>query len=136
MPINQRRPDTPLANSPEPRFVQDSIKKPKTWQKMNAEEKGAKKAELVKKGGMERFLQYKDSVSTEATNRREASINKAAADKKMTRAQYERWYAKNEKKDDAKPAGLQVGKACKRTDEKGSCVDGKTRGGDSLNDIN
>ena len=43
---------------------------------------------------------------------------------------------KDAKKPDAQPKGLQIGKACKRTDKKGSCSDGGTRGGDSLNDIN
>jgi hypothetical protein len=105
MAINQVRPDTPLADTPEPRFVQDTIKQ-KTWQRMTVEEKGAKKAELIKKGGMERFKKYKDSVSTEATNRRESSIDKAAANKGMTRAEYERWYKKNERKPNAPMEGL------------------------------
>jgi len=133
MPINQRRPDTPLATSPEPRFVQDTIK-PKTWQKMTIEEKGNKKKELIKKGGMERFLQYKDSVSTEATNRRDAEINKAASNKGMTVAEYQRWYKKEAKKPDAPVEGLEIGKACKRGESKGSCSTGRTNKGESLRD--
>lgn len=133
MAINQTRPDTPLAATPEPRFVQDTIK-PKTWQKMTVAEKGAKKAELIKKGGMERFLQYKDSVSTDATNRREAEINKAASNKGMTRAEYEKWYKKQSKKPDAPLEGLEISKACKRGETKGSCSTGQSNRGESLKD--
>lgn len=133
MAINQVRPDTPLANTPEPRFLQDTIK-PKTWQKMTIVEKGDKKKELIKQGGMQRFLQYKDSVSTEATNRRDAEINKAASDKGMTIAEYQRWYKKNEKKPDAPVEGLEIGKACKRGETKGSCSTGTSNKGESLKD--
>jgi hypothetical protein len=99
MAINQKRPDTPLASTPEPRTVQDTIK-PKTWQRMTVAEKGAKKAELIKKGGMELFKKYKDSISTDATNRREAEINKAAASRGMSRDEYAKWYKSNKKKPD------------------------------------
>jgi hypothetical protein len=94
-----------------------------------------KKAELIKQGGFERFKQYKDSISTDATNRREADFAKAAANRGMTTAEYSKYLVKNAKKPDAQPDGLEVGKACKRGDTKGSCVDGGTRGGDSLKDI-
>lgn len=75
------------------------VKKP-TWQQMTQAEKAAKKTELVTKGGFQRFKQYKDSISAEATNRREAEINKAASNKGMTRAEYEKWYKKQSKKPD------------------------------------
>lgn len=133
MAINQVRPDTPLADTPQPRFVQDTIK-PKTWQRMTVTEKGAKKAELIEKGGMERFKKYKDSISTDATNRREADVDKAAANKGMTRAEYERWYKKNEKKPNSPIEGLEIGKACKRGKTTGSCVTGETYRGQSLKD--
>lgn len=120
-----KRPDTPLAETPEPITVQDTIK-PKTWQQMSAGEKGAKKVELVKKGGMNLFLKYKDSISTDATNRREGEINKAASSKGMTRAEYEKWYKKNQKKPDVSPSGdnaISLKEAregdCKTTSKKG-----------------
>jgi hypothetical protein len=135
MPINQVRPDTPLANTPEPRIVQDTIK-PKTWQRMTVAEKGAKKAELIKKGGMERFKQYKDSISTDATNRREAEINKAAANKGMTKEEYAKWYKKNEKKPDQPCGDLDIKGANKRGASKGSCSTGVKNKGESLKDTN
>jgi hypothetical protein len=89
--------ELPLSNN-------DTIK-PKTWQKMTITEKASKKNELLKQGGMPRFLEYKDSISTDATNRREAEINKAASSRGMTRSEYERWYKKNEKKPDVPASG-------------------------------
>lgn len=68
-----KRPDTPLASTTEP-----------TWQKMTQAEKGAKKQELIKKGGIERFNQYKDSINTDAENRRNATFEKNAATRGMT----------------------------------------------------
>jgi deoxyribodipyrimidine photolyase len=56
----------------------------KTWQQMSAGEKGAKKAELVKKGGFERFKQYKDSISNDATSRLSADFGTNAAKREMT----------------------------------------------------
>ena len=66
-----QRPDTPLANTPDPRFTvsQDSIKPKQTWQKMSVVEKGNKKAQLIKEGGIEKFKKYKDSVSEDANKR-------------------------------------------------------------------
>jgi hypothetical protein len=72
----------------------------KTWQQMTAGEKGAKKVELIKQGGMELFKKYKDSISTDATNRREAEINKAAASRGMSRDEYAKWYKSNKNKPD------------------------------------
>ncbi len=46
------------------------------------------------------------------------------------------WQADRQKGPDAQPDGLEVGKACKRGDRKGSCSTGATMGGDSLKDIN
>jgi len=133
MPINQVRPDTPLAATPEPRFVQDTIK-PKTWQKMTVEEKGNKKKELINQGGMERFIKYKDSISTDATNRRNADFAKGAATRGMTTAEYSKYLEKNKNKPDAQPEGLEIGKACKRGATKGSCSTGVSNRGESLRD--
>jgi len=110
------RKDIPLANTPEPRFVQDTIK-PKVM--TYAEKRAAQ--ELVKQKNREL---------------RENVLNRNAAARGMTRAEVQKQQKIDAKKPDAQPAGLQVGKACKRTDKKGSCSDGGTRGGDSLNDIN
>lgn len=133
MALNNKRLDTPLATSPEARFVSDTIK-PKTWQKMTIAEKGAKKTDLIKQGGMNLFLKYKDSISTDATNRREADINKAATSRGMTKSEYERWYKKNEKKPDAPVDGLMIKEACKRGETKGSCSTGQSNRGESLRD--
>ena len=93
-----RRKDTPLAPT-----VVDTVKTQapkKTWQQMSAAEKGNKKKELIAKGGIQNFNKYKDSISTDATNRREAEINKAATNRGMTVAEYQKWYKKNERKPD------------------------------------
>jgi hypothetical protein len=95
-----KRKDTPLAPT-----VTDTVKTQtpkKTWQQMTAGEKGAKKVELVKKGGIELFNTYKDSISKEAMGRREAEIKNAASNKKMTVAEYQIWYKKNKNKPDVK----------------------------------
>lgn len=115
-----------------PKTVQDT--NPITWQQMTQAQKAAKKAELIKQGGFERFKQYKDSISTDATNRREADFAKAAAQRGMTTAEYSKYLAKNAKKADAGLDGLEIGKACKRGKDKGSCVTGQTYRGDSLRD--
>jgi hypothetical protein len=106
MAINQSRPDTPLAATPEPRFVQDTIK-PKTWQQMSITEKGNKKKELIKSGGMERFIKYKDSISAEATNKREVAFNKAAANAGMSTKEYSKFLEKRSKMPDVGLDGLQ-----------------------------
>ena len=109
---------------------------PVTWQQMTQAQKAAVKKALVDKGGFQLFQTYKDSVSTDATNRREADFTKAAANRGMTTAEYSKYLVKNAKKPDAQPDGLEVGKACKRGDTKGSCSTGATMGGDSLRDVN
>ena len=48
--------------------------------------------------------------------------------------EYRRYLAKNAKKKDVGLDGLQIGKACKRGEKKGSCTTGQTMGGDSLRD--
>jgi len=50
--------------------------------------------------------------------------------------EYKKYLAKNAKKKDVGLAGLEVGKACKRGEKKGSCSTGQTMGGDSLRDVN
>lgn len=79
----------------------------KTWQQMTQGEKGAKKAELIKQGGFERFKQYKDSISTDATSRLDANFAKGAAKKGMTVDQYREYLAKNAKKCDVGLDGMQ-----------------------------
>lgn len=105
--------ELPLSNN-------DTIK-PKTWQKMTITEKASKKNELLKQGGMPRFLEYKDSISTDATNRRETDINKTASEKGMTRVEYEKWYKKNKNKPDAPVCNLNTEKS---DGGKGSCTTG------------
>lgn len=50
--------------------------------------------------------------------------------------QYKKYLAKNAKKKDVGLDGLEIGKACKRGEKKGSCSTGQTMGGDSLKDTN
>lgn len=107
---------------------------PVTWQQMTQAQKAAKKAQLVKQGGFERFQQYKDSISNDATQRRDADFAKSAAIKGMSVDQYRDYLAKNAKRADAGLDGLETGKANKRGEKKGSCSTGQTMGGDSLRD--
>lgn len=72
----------------------------KTWQKMTAGEKGAKKKELVEKGGIELFNKYKDSIGKEAMGRIQGEFNKGAASMGMTPEQYSRYLDKQKKKPD------------------------------------
>lgn len=78
----------------------DTIPKPKAWQKMTAGERGAKKAELVKKGGIELFNKYKDSISKEATGKLQTEFEKGAKSKGMTNEQYSRYLEKQKRKPD------------------------------------
>jgi len=72
----------------------------KTWQKMTAGEKGAKKKELVEKGGIELFNKYKDSVGKEAMGRIQGEFNKGASSMGMTPEQYSRYLDRQKKKPD------------------------------------
>ena len=114
MPINQVRPDTPLANTPEPRFVQDTIK-PKVM--TYAEKRAAQ--EIVK----QKNIRARDSI-----------LNRNAAAKGMTRAEVQAQQKKDKNKPDAPLEGLETGKACKRGSSKGSCSTGQTNRGESLRD--
>jgi hypothetical protein len=69
------------------------VKKP-TWQEMTQAERAAIKINL----GPEKFKTYKDSVSTDATNRREAILNRNAAARGMTRAEVQADQEKNKNK--------------------------------------
>jgi len=109
---------------------------PITWQQMTQAQKAAVKKALVDKGGYQLFQTYKDSVSTEAENKRNADFAKGAAIRGMTTAEYSKYLEKNNKKPDAQPDGLEVGKCNKRGKDKGSCSTGQTYRGDSLRDIN
>lgn len=133
MAINQTRPDTPLAATPEPRFVQDSTKT-RTWQQMSVAEKGAKKTELIKKGGLERFKQYKDSVSADASDRANKMFEKNAATRGMTVEELRKSNARDARKGPVPQEGLEIGKACKRGATKGSCSTGVSNRGESLRD--
>lgn len=73
-----------------------SVKKP-TWQEMTQAERAAIKTNL----GPEKFKKYKDSVSTDATNRRETILNRNAAARGMTRAEVQAQQKKDKKKPDA-----------------------------------
>lgn len=109
------------------------VKKP-TWQQMTQAQKSAKKAELMGKGGIERFKQYKDSISADATSRREADFAKGAAKRGMTPAEYSAYIKKQAKSGDAPLEGLDIKGATKRGDSKGSCRTGQKNEGESLKD--
>jgi hypothetical protein len=72
----------------------------KTWQQMSAGEKGAKKKELVEKGGIQLFNKYKDSIGKEAMGRIQGEFNKGASSMGMTPEQYSRYLDKQKKKPD------------------------------------
>lgn len=72
----------------------------KTWQQMSAGEKGAKKKELVEKGGIALFNKYKDSIGKEAMGRIQGEFNKGATSMGMTPEQYSRYLDKQKKKPD------------------------------------
>jgi hypothetical protein len=116
-----------------PKTVQNT--NPITWQQMTQPQKAAVKTALVAKGGLQLFLKYKDSISTDATNRREGEINRAASEMGMTRAKYEKWYEKQKRKPNQPCGDLNISGANKRGEKKGSCSTGQSMGGDSLKDI-
>jgi hypothetical protein len=94
-----KRKDTPLAPT-----VFDSIKKQepkKTWQQMTQGEKGAKKKELVEKGGIGLFNKYKDSIGKQAMGKIQVEFEKGAKAKGMTNEQYSKYLEKQKRKPDA-----------------------------------
>jgi hypothetical protein len=68
--------------------------------------------------------------------KREDFLRNMAAAGFTDEEEYKKYLAKNAKKKDAGLDGLEVNKACKRGDKKGSCSTGQTMGGDSLKDTN
>jgi len=95
----------------------DKVNTPITWQQMTQAQKAAKKAELVKQGGFEKFKQYKDSISANATSKLDADFEKNAAKRGMTVDQYRSYLAQNAKKADCGLDGMQgpnfnSGKSC------------------------
>ncbi len=104
-----------------------TVKKP-TWQKMTQAQRAAIKTQL----GPEKFKIYKDSVSEDATNRREVILNRNANARGMTRAEVQAQQEKDKKKPDAVKEDLTD--CTKRTDKKGSCTTGNTGGGQSTKD--
>lgn len=118
--------DTPLSPTPEARFtaVNDSIKPRQSWQQMSQVEKGAKKKELIGKGGIERFNKYKDSISTDATNRVNKQFEKNAATRGMTVEQLR----KDNKKPNISIEGLNDGKS-EKSSSKGGPAKAPCKGG-------
>ena len=97
-----KRRDTPLAPT-----VFDSIKKQepkKTWQQMSQAEKGAKKKELVEKGGIQNFNKYKDYIGKQAMGRIQGEFEKGAKSMGMTNKQYSKYLDKQKRKPDANQA--------------------------------
>ncbi len=114
MAINQVRPDTPLAETPELRFVQDTIK-PKAM--TYAEKRAAQ--EIVK----QKNIRARDSI-----------LNRNAAAKGMTREEVRKQQEKDKKKPDQLCGDLDIKGANKRGASKGSCSTGQTNRGESLKD--
>lgn len=111
-----RRPDTPLAMTPTPRYAvqQDTVKKkPMTY----AEKRAAQ--EIVK----QKNIRARDSI-----------LNRNAAAKGMTREEVRAQQEKDKKKPNVALPGLQTKEACKRGESKGSCTTRKTNKGESLKD--
>ena len=78
----------------------DTIKTKKTWQQMSQTEKGIKRQELIKSGGMAKFFQYKDSISEDASDRVNKNFEKNAATRGMTVDQLRKSNIKDSKKPD------------------------------------
>jgi hypothetical protein len=87
------------------------LKQEKTWQEMSVVEKGNKKKELLKEGGMERFQKYKDSISEDATNRVNKQFEKNASTRGMTVEQLRN----DNKKPNVAEEGLNIGKDTKKS---------------------
>jgi len=122
MAINQIRPDTPLAPTPEPRFmaVQDTVKKPiYVPGRVTPEQRAAAKLKR------EEVIRKKDSI-----------LNRQANAKGMTREEQRAQQEADKKKPDAKLDGLQTSDANKRGASKGSCSTGVKNKGESLKDNN
>jgi hypothetical protein len=83
--------------------AQDGVTDPpkKTWQQMTQGEKGAKKKELVEKGGIQLFNQYKDSIGKQAMGKIQTEFEKGAKSKGMTNEEYSKWLEKQKRKPDA-----------------------------------
>jgi len=77
----------------------------KTWQSMSQPEKASKIAELKQKGGFENVKRYKDSISTDAENRRNAAFQKNADVRGLTVEQLRQANKKDERKPDLTPKG-------------------------------
>ena len=83
--------------------AQDGVTDPpkKTWQQMTQGEKGAKKKELVEKGGIQLFNKYKDSIGKQAMGKIQTEFEKGAKSKGMTNEEYSKWLEKQKRKPDA-----------------------------------
>ena len=68
--------------------------------------------------------------------KREDFLRTMAAAGYTDEEEYRRYLAKNAKRKDVGLDGLEIDKACKRGEKKGSCSTGQTMGGDSLKDNN
>jgi hypothetical protein len=101
----------------------------KTWQQMSQGEKGAKKQELIKKGGIEAFNAYKDSIGTDARGRADAVLNKAAADAGMSPEKYIKFLQKRNSGDDAGLSGLMIGGSSTKSGKGGSAPKAPCKGG-------
>jgi len=117
MAINQFRPDTPLAATPEPRFANDTIK-PKTPYvpgRATPEQRAAAKAK-----------REKNARAIDST------FNAHASQAGMTREEYSRMLDKRNRKPDATIDGLCTGKS---DGGKGSCTTGQKSEKRTIRDI-
>lgn len=117
----EKRPDTPLATSPEAVFMssQDSIKKkmPYVPGRVTPEQRAA---------------QLK--IREENTRKRDSVLQRNANVAGVSREELRKQQAKNDKKPDAKLDGLMIKENCKRGESKGSCSTGQSNRGESLRD--
>jgi hypothetical protein len=109
--------------------AQDGVTDPpkKTWQQMTQGEKGAKKKELVERGGIQLFNTYKDSIGKQAMGRIQTEFEKGAKSKGMTNEEYSKWLEKQKRKPDVNQGdGGFKEKSYRAVCGKGGCKSGRS----------
>ena len=131
MPINQARPDTPLAATPEPMFYtqQDSIKPksivvPKTMQEKNDSIRDVRNKERADRIAARA---EKEKKSSEFWRKQDSTFVSEAEKRGLTREQYSRQLDKQKRKPDAQLEGLEIA-GNKKNNNPPPCKGGKCTG--------
>lgn len=131
MPINQTRPDTPLAATPEPMFykAQDSIKPktivvPKTMQEKNDSIRNVREKE---KADRIAARAKKEEKSSAFWKKKDSAFVSEAEKRGLTREQYSRQLEKQQRQPDAQLEGME-GIGRKRNNNPPPCKGGKCTG--------